>query len=392
MKRTLILLTALAAALPAPAPAVPSDLVATKVADFSFATGMEFTRSGDRLFVNERAGRIRVFVDGALKPEPVATIPTSDAAEDGLLGLALHPQFEAGSPFLYVFATVPGGGRDRVIRMRIESDKATQTTEIMKNLPGEGYHHGGILAFGRDGKLYVSHGESHDTDRAQRPGVLGGKIYRLNDDGSIPSDNPFEGKPTFAYGIRNPFGLCLDPQSGLLWETENGPENFDEINIIERGKNYGWPVVRGKSKDRRFVNPVQDYERVIVPTMCAFGGDALPEPYRGSMFFGAFASESVRQLKITADRRGVERESTLHEAGAGVVGMTMGPDGLYYSTPEALFRIATRTQPTPSPPAPESPTQTAGPTERSGGRGPLFALVAAIALGLALSLTLLRRR
>ncbi|MGH2830119.1 MAG: PQQ-dependent sugar dehydrogenase, partial [Actinomycetota bacterium] len=209
MKRTLAgVMAALAwTGAPVPSAAVPAGLVAERVAALAFPTGMAFTASGDRLFVNERGGRVRVIQRGRLLPQPVAEIATTTQAESGLLGLALHPRFESGEPWLYVFHTLPGGGRDRVLRLRIQDNRSTERQIVMDDLPAGGYHHGGILAFAPDGTLFVSHGEEHDANKAQQPRVLGGKIYRLNADGSIPGDNPFGTSPTFAYGIRNPFGL-----------------------------------------------------------------------------------------------------------------------------------------------------------------------------------------
>jgi glucose/arabinose dehydrogenase len=350
---------------PAPSEALPSDLDVRNVATLDFATGMQFTPSGDRLFVNERSGRVRVLVRESLVATPVATVTTSTSGEGGLLGLALHPDFERGQPWIYLFYTVPGGAFDRVIRIRISSNREVQRQTIMDNLPAGLYHHGGILAFGPDRKLYVSNGEAHDDQRAQDPNVLGGKIYRLNDDGSIPSDNPFSGKPTFAYGIRNPFGMAFDPSSGRLWETENGPSDHDEVNIIVRGGNYGWPVVKGDANDPRFIDPVRDYVRIIVPTMAAFGKAPLPAAYRGNFFFGTYGQQTIRRLVLTSSRQGVARDEVLYSSSDGVVGMTMGPDGLYFSTPSRIRKIRARAaapSPTPPPATTKSPSPSPTPS------------------------------
>lgn len=373
-------------------------LTLRRFATMEFPTGMQFTPSGNRLFVNERAGRVRIIERGRLLPRPFATVSTTTAAEGGLLGLALHPAFERGHPWVYVFHTLPDGSADRVVRFRAAGNQADMREVIFDGMPAGGYHHGGIVAFGPDGMLYISNGEAHDADRAQNPRILGGKIYRVQPNGRNPSDNPFRAEPTFSYGHRNPFGLAFDPRTGNLWETENGPSDHDEVNLLRRGRNYGWPVVKGKAGDRRFVDPLLDYVRIIVPTMMAFGGDALPPEYRGNLFFGAYADRVIHRVVLTTDRSGVRADRVFARAGEGVVGMTMGPDGLYFTTPSGVFRVSARsaaspsptpTSPSPSPPA--SPSPTGSPAE-GGSAAPVFAIVGVIAAGLAATIGLLVRR
>lgn len=327
------------------------------VARLDFPTGLQFTRSGRDLFVNEREGRIRIIREGRLLERPFATVRTTLEGEGGLLGLALHPRFEDGEPWVYIFRTLPDGSADVVERLRADGDRAARRETVME-LPGQtaAYHHGGVLEFGPDGKLYVSHGESHESDRAQNPRTLGGKIYRLEPDGSIPGDNPFDGRPTWAYGIRNPFGLAFDPETDLLWESENGPRANDEINLIEPARNYGWPVVQGKAGDDRFEEPKVDYVDIIVPTMMAFAGDRFGAEYRGNLFLGTFGERSIRRLVLSADRRDVDSDTVFLRTGEGVVGMHWRDrDGLYFTTPTRVMRI----RPV-KPPA--SPSPTAAPT------------------------------
>jgi glucose/arabinose dehydrogenase len=369
------------------------------VARLDFATGMQFTPSGDRLFVNERGGRIRIIERGRLLKRPFATVDTTTGAESGLLGLALHPKFEDGHPWVYAFYTLGDGSADRVVRFRARGNVSVKREVILDNMPAGGYHHGGIVAFGPDGKLYISNGEAHNSQRAQDPSVLGGKIYRLNDDGSIPRDNPFAGEPTFAYGIRNPFGLAFDPETGRLWETENGPQDNDEVNLILRGKNYGWPVVRGKARDSRFVDPVVAYRNIIVPTMAAFGGDALPEEYRGNLFFGTFGTQNIHRLVLSANRSRVQKDEIFLRPGSGVVGMTMGPDGLYFTTPERVVRIAAprvpagSASPRPTATGTITPQGLASPAGgRNGSAAPAYVLSALIGAGLIATIALLVSR
>lgn len=364
-------LLALLVPLPAGAQVADKRFRLQRVARLDFPIGLQFTPTGDRLFVNERAGRIRIIERGRLLARPFATV------------------------------------EDRVVRFRANGNRGEGPELVFGGMPTAANHHGGILAFGPDGKLYVSHGDAGVPDRAQDPRVLGGKIYRLNPDGSIPSDNPFAGEPTFAYGIRNPFGLAFDPETGALWESENGPAGHDEINLSRRSKNYGWPEVQGRAGDRRFVDPVVDYKRTIVPTMMAFGGDALLPEYRGNLFFGTYTG-TVHRLVLTRNRRGVARDRIFIQSAEGVVGMTMGPDGLYYTTPERVLRVfapsaakkspSATLSPSPSPtPSPGTPTASPRPTgsPRPGERGsavPVYALAGAIAAALGATIALLVRR
>lgn len=380
----------------APAAGAANPFIVETVARLQFPTGLQFSTSGRLLFVNERAGRIRILRDGVLQAEPFAIVPTTTEGEGGLLGLALDPDFERGSPWVYVFRTLSDGSADQVERYRSDGSRAAGHETIMRNLPAGGYHHGGILAFGPDGKLYVSNGEGHVGSRAQNPRALGGKIYRVNRDGSVPSDNPFPGSPTWAYGIRNPFGMAFDTATGTLWESENGPQDHDEVNHIRRGANYGWPVVRGKAGDPRFVDPAVDYERIIVPTGIAFAGDAFPQPYRGNLFLGAYGQESIHRLVLSADRLTVARDEIFLKPGEGVVGMAWGPDGLYFTTPTRLARVRARAGAIPTPektPTP-SPATTASPVTPRAGRsiGLWVALMAAGITALIVAVSIRRRR
>jgi glucose/arabinose dehydrogenase len=348
-----------------------SDFKLKTVATLGFPIGMQFTPSGTRLFVNERGGRIRIIKNGKLLSAPFATVDTTTSGEGGLLGLALHPSFEQGQPWVYVFYTYTSGGQtfDRVERFKASGDKSVQRDVVFDNMPASGYHHGGSVAFGADGKLYVSNGEGHDTNKAQNPNVLGGKIYRLNPDGSIPADNPFGGaNPTYAYGLRNPFGMTVDPTGGRIWVTENGPSQDDEINRIVAKGNYGWPNDTGPNSNPDYIDPVRTYKDIIVPTMMAFGGNALPKAYRGNLFFGTYGQDSIHRVVLNSSRTGATSDTIFISPGQRVIGMTMGPDGLYYTTSNKVVRAYVPAAPAPAPttpkPAPKktSPSPTPTPT------------------------------
>jgi len=198
-------------------------------------------------------------------------------------------------------------------------------------------HNGGRLAFGPDGKLYVSLGDAQSSELAQEVGRLNGKILRVNPDGSIPADNPFPASPVFALGIRNPFGLAFDPVTGLLLITENGPSGHDEINVIRAGGNYGWPVVTGFAGDSRFVDPIFETGSVsFAPTGIA--------RHRADVFFCTF---NLKKLFLVPGPQMEEvrigRRTMVEPMDTGLpcaLDLTTGPDSaLYFSDSENIYRL-----------------------------------------------------
>jgi glucose/arabinose dehydrogenase len=225
------------------------DVVATGL-DTPWA--LAFAPDG-RIFVTERAGRIRIVKDGALQPEPWMTLQVAEVSEAGLLGLAIDPNF-AENRYVYVAYTYRSGGglANRLARLREDpaTGKGVADKVLIDNVPGANNHDGGRVKFGPDGKLYWTMGDAQNMASAQNRGSLNGKILRLNPDGSVPTDNPFPNSYVYSFGHRNPQGLAWQPGTGRLYETEHGPSGEkgccrDEVNFIEAGKNYGWPTATG---------------------------------------------------------------------------------------------------------------------------------------------------
>lgn len=218
--------------------------------------GIAFLPNGD-LLVTERPGTLKRIAEDN-KTYPISGV--TETSEGGLLGIALHPDFEDNN-FLYLYSTYRADGqlRNRVERYTYKDDTLTTDKVVIENIPGSSNHDGGAIAFGPDdGKLYITTGDAGSAGSAQDTSVLSGKILRLNDDGTVPDDNPFS-NPVYSYGHRNPQGLAWDDK-GRLWSTEHGPSGSasgrDELNLIEKGANYGWPVITGDEASAGMRAPV----------------------------------------------------------------------------------------------------------------------------------------
>lgn len=258
-----------------------------------------------RFFVTERPGRIRVIKDGQLQPEPWMTLSVVETGESGLLGLALDPQF-AQNRFVYVAYTVRENGQliNRLARLRENaSGKGNADKILIDHIPANSIHDGGRVKFGPDSKLYWTMGETNDRPRAQDLNSLNGKILRLNSDGTIPSDNPFPGSYVYSYGHRNPEGLAWQPGTRRLYETEHGPSGNppdccrDEINLIEPGKNYGWPIITGDQTHEGMVSPLLQSGNDV--TWAPSGATFVTRgPWAGSMLFTGLRGVSLYRVTI----------------------------------------------------------------------------------------------
>lgn len=300
------------------------------VRNAAFPTNLAFAPDGRAFYTEKDTGRIREIDEaGRLLPEPFATLPVdASAAEMGLLGLALHPGF-AERPWVYAYYSDARDGHNHLVRIRAEGETGVQTQDLLTLLPTEnGWHNGGDLAFGADGRLYVAVGDGHVASRAQDLEDLGGKILRLDDDGTVPADNPFgAGSAVFAAGIRNSFGICVGAD-GALWETENGPSEWDELNRLEPGANYGWPEHIGPGEEDGFTPPVLAWREIIRPTGCTVASD-------GSLYVGDFHGDLHLVSFTTA---GTPRDVVVASFAAGITDVETSPDGgLYVVTQSGIF-------------------------------------------------------
>lgn len=297
-----------------------------------------------RMFFTERAGRVRVFENGKLRAEPVFVVPDVEPkGESGLMSLALHPQFASNHLLYLSYAYNSGGTQVRVVRYRETATGLTDRKVIIENIPAAQFHAGCRLRFGPDGKLYVTTGDATDRQLAQQLNSIAGKILRLNDDGTVPSDNPFVGRSDarpeiWAYGSRNAQGIDFQPGTNLLWETEHGPSGFDgpgggdEVNIIERGKNYGWPVIHHLARQAGMESPVLEYTPACAPASGMFyRGSKLPA-FKGNFFLGCLRGERI--IRVTTNGRQVVSQEDLLKGQYGRIrDIAEGPDGyIYFST------------------------------------------------------------
>ena len=300
---------------------------------------IQFT-SATRWLVTERSGAIRIIQNGVLQPAPLATFAGISArSEEGLMGLALHPDYGTNRLVYTCYARPTGGGLvDRVVRFEDRGTSIGPETVIIDNLPAATNHAGCRLAFGPDQKLYITTGDATNRKIAQDPASLGGKILRVNADGSIPADNPTAGSAVWSLGHRNAQGIAWQPGTGRLFATEHGPSGFDgpgggdEVNIISKGANFGWPVVSHERTDPQFVSPLLVFTPAVAPGGAMFyTGTAIPQ-FTGNLFFAALKGEGVMRVELTAvDSDKVARYTKLPEVNVGRVRhVAAGPDGAIY--------------------------------------------------------------
>ncbi|MGH8518405.1 MAG: PQQ-dependent sugar dehydrogenase, partial [Panacagrimonas sp.] len=325
------------------------------VRDLSLPWDLAFL-SDREILVTEKGGAMwRVDLSTGRKA-PISGMPAVRVqGQGGLHAVVLHPKF-AENGLLYLSYAAPGpegkGATTHFMRARLSSNGmqlSDQTVLLQAKAPtGAGQHFGGAMAFDRDGYLFVSVGDRGTREDAQKLTSHNGKILRLHDDGRVPKDNPFVNTPNgampeiWSYGHRNPQGLSFDPATGALYEAEHGPQGGDEINRIERGRNYGWPVITyGREYGTGFkigegtaredvVAPVHHYVPSIATAGIAYyAGDAFPQ-WKHSVFVAALRGH-LNRVQLTPGGRFVKEERLLTDAGLRVRAVRVSPfDGGIY--------------------------------------------------------------
>ncbi|WP_415281339.1 PQQ-dependent sugar dehydrogenase [Candidatus Nitrososphaera sp. FF02] len=275
-----------------------------------------------RLFFTERAGAVRVIENNTLLAEPAAYINVAQEGEAGLMGLALHPGF-AENHLVYVYHTYSDAGAvyNKVVAFTERNNELIDSQTIIDEIPAADRNDGGRIKFGPDGKLYIATGDARHPELAQDAGSLAGKILRINPDGSVPADNPFEGSPVYSYGHRNVQGLAWDAQ-GNLYASEHGESGNDEINLIRPGENYGWPVEECDAA--RFEAPLVCFSPAIAPAgIVVAHSDALG--YQGDAIVAALKAKQLRQVELD----GSDANNVLTSYGR-IRDVVEAPDGSLY--------------------------------------------------------------
>jgi glucose/arabinose dehydrogenase len=257
---------------------------------FGPISSMAFSPDGRMFFTEKNTGYIRIMKDNVLFQKPFAIISDHYTDwEQGLLGLTIDPNFTANH-YVYVYYTAlsndNSGGNpvNRVVRFTEKNSLASDPIIILDNIPAsKGFHSGGALAFGPDDKLYITVGDATEHEFAQDPSILIGKVLRINRDGTIPEDNPFPNSPVYTLGHRNMYGIALNQNDKIGIVTENGDYHYDEINLIQKQGNYGFPLFQPAnvapelSNDSTSIKPIRSYWNTIAPTQAIYySGDKLP--------------------------------------------------------------------------------------------------------------------
>jgi len=285
-----------------------------------------------RLLVPERHGRVRVIdtargtADIALTIDNVFT-----EGEAGLLGLALDPAF-ASNRLVYVYYTArsSGGAANRVVRYRESGGRLAEPVVLLDNIPANTIHDGGRLRFGPDGLLYITAGDAANEELAQDVASYAGKILRINPDGTTPRGNPFS-SPIYSYGHRNPQGLDWHPATGDLWASEHGATGNDEINVVEGGANYGWPLIQGNETLPGMREPITFYNPAIAPSGASFyRGQRFPQ-FTNNLFVATLRGTLLLRLRLDPSARRLIGQERLLEGQFGRLrDVVTGPDGYVY--------------------------------------------------------------
>jgi len=330
----------------------------TIAADLKNPWAIEFLPDG-RMLVTERAGEILIFENEKLLPESITVPDVYAQGQGGLLDIALHPDYnDNGWIYLSYAKKGEGGGGTVIARAKLEGNKLTQLEQLFAAQPlsASGVHFGSRIAFDGNGYMFFSSGERGTKENAQTLTNHLGKVLRLHDDGKVPTDNPFvntEGaKPEiWSYGHRNPQGLVFDAGTKTLWDVEHGPRGGDELNLVEKGKNYGWPaityginydstIITDKTELEGMEQPVTYWVPSIAPCgMTRVEGDRY-EGWKNSFLIGALSHQHVARVEVK-DGKYVSQEKLLDKIGR-VRAVAESPDGyLYVATegPGMLLKI-----------------------------------------------------
>ncbi len=287
------------------------------VQDLNTPWAIDFLPDGKMIFT-ERDGRVSILDNGATKT--VGTITVTQIGESGMLGIAVDPEFNTNK-FVYLYYTSTNG--NRISRFTLNGTLQNETV-LIDRIPNAQFHNGGRLKFGPDGKLYATTGDATNNQSAQDINSLGGKILRINKDGTVPSDNPFRNY-VYSYGHRDPQGITWNPLTQEMYSSEHGATRNDEINIITKGANYGWPIYQGTESAEGYIKPLAVYtDFTLAPSGIAY--------YNGALYVAGLRGSQLRKITLSADGKSLTGEVTLF-TNLGRIREVVVHDGyLYIST------------------------------------------------------------
>ena len=353
-----------------PPPAAQMDLK-SELHDFHLATwGGELEEPwslaflpGDQAIATEKGGRAFLITRGQRAAEPLAGLPATifTGGQGGLFDVVPHPKYAENGWLYFAYADLrpENHSMTRVIRGRLKDNALVDVETIFESKPelyhtGSRAHYGGRLVFDREGYLFITHGERNRRELAQDLSRPNGKIFRLHDDGRVPADNPFVNQPgalpgIWSYGHRNPQGLALHPVTGELFALEHGPRGGDELNLIGKGKNYGWPVItHGMEYSGDVISTLTEKEGMEQPLtywtpslgvcgMNFYTGDLFPK-WKNQIFFASLSAEELRRVEVKDGK--VVREEMIFKKLGRVRHVITGPDGaLYILLPKRIVRL-----------------------------------------------------
>ena len=342
---------------------VQKFVVDTVISGLNVPWGMAFLPDGD-LLISERAGTLHRFSKGKLSPPIKGLPPIMAFGQGGLLDLSLHPDYEKNGWIYIAYSALNTESKNRIgntaiLRARLQGDKLVDQQIIYKGTPDtdRGHHFGCKIAFDNKGHIFFGNGErGQHFDFPQKLDNSNGKIHRINDDGSVPDDNPFVGVPgaiqsIYSYGHRNPQGTCIHPVTGELWVSEHGPRGGDELNLIKPGLNYGWPVISyginydgtiltKYSEKEGMEQPVFYWTPSIAPCGMTFVTGNRYKSWQNNLLVGALSFKYLERMVIK-NHSVMHREKLLEGIGR-VRNVVMGPDGLIYiaiENPGKILRL-----------------------------------------------------
>jgi len=297
-----------------------------------------FLPESNRALITERDGRVLQIKSGKLQNDSYLELDIDSRGEGGLMGMAPHPSFpeESYIYLMYTYTNSNGNLYNRVSKFKDLGDQAVKEEIIIDQIPAGNNHNGGRIAFGPDGMLYITTGDTFNREIAQDLDNLGGKILRLTPEGSIPEDNPFGNSPVYSLGHRNPQGLAWNPKNGKLFISDHGPSGEDglrakdRIKLVEVGSNFGWPDKIGYFKNSEYANPLIMWENAVPPSGMTF--------YQGDLYVGTLRSQSLVKIVLAQNNEEYNIESIEHlfndGSGEAVYGRirtaVKGPDGYLY--------------------------------------------------------------